>query len=298
LINQIGISGATGWLGREVIAKLAFNLPLEMLSLFSSDGREFKRNGHIPIPTQTFLTAVPPESLEGYIHLAFVIRDKVPRYGYSEFVASNISLISKACQIIEISKPKWIVLVSSGAVFDPTTNDLETDSLRNPYGFCKRIEENLVLESAKKVGANVVIGRLWGATGEFMIPNSAYAISDFIQSAFTEGKIKIRSGGSVFRRYVDAGEFMQTLVNTAIAGGHLTVNSGGPKVEIGQLASMISEHFSSVEIVRPANDGLVDSYYPKDDQFEKLSLEAGVKISDLSAQVSRTVKGHMTAFSD
>ena len=298
MINQIGISGATGWLGREIVEKLSLTLPLEELCLFSSNGRDFRKKDNLSLPTQTFLPSLPPKSLEGFIHLAFVIRDKVPMYGYSEFIASNISLISKACQIIEISRPKWVVLVSSGAIFDPNTNDLETDSLRNPYGFCKRIEESLVLESAKKIGANVVIGRLWGATGEFMIPNPAYAISDFIQTAITQGRINIRSGGSVHRRYVDAGEFMQTLVNTAMNGGHLTVNSGGPKIEIGELANMISGHFSDIEIIRPEQDGLVDSYYPKDDQFEELSKEVGVKISDLTTQVSRTVKGHIAAFRD
>lgn len=294
----LGISGATGWLGLETIEKVLHFQELGDLTLYSSNGRDISRSTGSNLETISFITAVPPESLDGFVHLAFLTRDKISSVGYSEYVSKNISLISKACSIIESSKPKWVVLVSSGAIFDKNTGDLETDSFRNPYGFCKRIEENLIFDSARKVGANVVIGRLWGATGAFMPPNPAYAISDFIRGANSERKIKIKSGGLVFRRYVDAGEFMDTLIRAAISGQNTIVNSGGPKIEIGELATLVSNEFAGVEISRPDAQEGVDDYFPSGDEFESLALKVGVKLSDLPTQVSRTVKGHNMAFRD
>ena len=296
--SGVGISGATGWLGLETIEKVLQFQEVENVTLYSSNGRDISRSNGSNLETNSFISAVPPESLDGFVHLAFLTRDKVSSVGYSEYVAKNISLISKACAIIETSKPKWVVLVSSGAIFDRNTGDLETDSFKNPYGFCKRIEENLILDSARKVGANVVIGRLWGATGAFMPPNPAYAISDFINGANSKRKIEIKSGGLVFRRYVDAGEFMETLIKAAISGEHIIVNSGGPKIEIGELAKLVSHEFAGVEISRPAEQEDVDEYFPSGDEFESMALKVGVKLSDLPTQVSRTVKGHIMAFHD
>ena len=296
--KRIAISGATGWLGRETVAKLSHSMPLENLILFSSDGRNTLNSSGNSLPTENFLLAESSKSLEGFIHLAFLTRDKVSTIGFAEFVSKNMSLISKACQIIETSKPKWVVIVSSGAIIDRNSGEEETDIMKNPYGFCKRIEEALVLQSAQKVGANVVIGRLWGATGEFMPHNSAYAISDFIQTAQTKRKIEIKSGGLVFRRYVDAGEFMETLIRAAISGEHTILNSGGPKIEIGELAKLVSNEFSGVEILKPEQQEGIDDYFPSGDEFERLALKVGVKLSDLPTQVSRTVKGHIGAFRD
>ena len=298
MTKRIAVSGATGWLGRETIEKLSTSLSLENLVLYSSDGSNIVNNAGAVLPTESFLPATPSESLEGLIHLAFLTRDKVDTVGFPDFVSINMSLISKACTIIEESKPRWIVLVSSGAIFDRNSGELETDIMRNPYGFCKRIEEVLVLQSAQKVGANVVIGRLWGATGEFMPYNPAYAVSDFIQSAHTKKKIVVKSGGSVIRRYVDAGEFVEVLVKAAAKGESFTINSGGTKIEIGKLAELVAEHFPDIEIVRPVQDNSLDDYFPRDSDFEILAASVGVMLSDLQTQVSRTVKGHIAAFPD
>ena len=296
--NKIAISGATGWLGLETLEKVLQSHKVNNLTLYSSDGREISRSSGSSLKTKSFLSAVPNDSLDGFVHLAFLTRDKVSSVGYSEYVAKNISLISKACAVLESSRPKWVVLVSSGAILSRDTGDLETDCLKNPYGFCKRIEENLILDSARTVGANVVIGRLWGATGEFMPPNPAYAISDFILSAASERKIRIKSGGLVFRRYIDAGEFMDTLIRAASSGVHTIVNSGGPKIEIGDLATLVSNEFTGVDISRPEQRNGLDDYFPSDDEFERLALKTGVTLSDLPTQVSRTVKGHILAFRD
>jgi nucleoside-diphosphate-sugar epimerase len=296
--NQIAISGASGWLGNQTIEFIEKITSAQSQLLFTSNGREIVSRNLGKRETQSFLELQPPTALEGFVHLAFLTRDKVETIGSKDFISTNLSLISKACQIIESSKPKWVVTVSSGAILDRSSGELESDIERNPYGFCKRVEELLIAQSAQKVGADIVIGRLWGASGQLMPPNSAYALSDFIISAHKEKKINIKSGGKVFRRYLDAGEFMEVLIKAAMSGKSLTINSGGPRVEIGDLAEMVSEHFREVEIHRPPALDHVDDYYPRGDEFENLAEELGVQLTGLKIQVSRTVNGHLASISD
>lgn len=290
---SIAISGASGWLGRETIEVLE-DIDSYKLTLFTSNGRELLYQKDKKRLSGNFLISNPPLSLDGFIHLAFLTRDKVESVGSKEFITTNMSLISKACQFIEMSKPNWVVIVSSGAILNRKSGDLESNIESNPYGFCKRVEEILVTQSARKVGANVVIGRLWGASGKYMPRNHAYALSDFVISAHKEKKITIKSGGQVIRRYVDAGEFMEVLIKAAISGESLTINSGGPRVEIGELAGLVSKHFSQTTIERSPAEMTIDDYYPRGTDFEQLASVLGISLSDLETQVSRTIQGHLT----
>jgi nucleoside-diphosphate-sugar epimerase len=294
--NLIAVSGASGWLGNETINVIEEIAPKVSPLLFTSNGREIVLRNSEKRDTKGFLESQPPASLEGFIHLAFLTRDKVESVGSKDFISTNLSLISKACQVVESSKPKWVVVVSSGAILDRNSGELESNIQSNPYGFCKRIEELLITQSANKVGANIVIGRLWGASGKSMPPNPAYALSDFIVSAHTQKKISIRSGGTVIRRYVDAAEFMEVLIKAAISGGTLTINSGGPRVEIGELATLVAEHFTEIVIERSPPEVTEDDYYPRGDDFEKLAEGLGVTLSDMKTQVSQTVQGHFESF--
>lgn len=294
--SAIAISGASGWLGKQTIGVMDSITSRDSQMLFTSNGREILLRNLGKRETKGFLESQPPESLEGFVHLAFLTRDKVESLGSKEFVATNLSLISKACEFIETSKPKWIVIVSSGAILNRSTGDLESSIQSNPYGFCKRVEELLITQSARKVDASIVIGRLWGASGKYMPPNSAYALSDFIISAHKQRKISIKSGGKVIRRYVDASEFMEVLIKAAISGQSLTINSGGPRVEIGELATLIAQHFSETDIQRSPMKMTTDDYYPRGNDYEKLASRFGIVLSDLKTQVSQTIKGHLDSF--
>jgi nucleoside-diphosphate-sugar epimerase len=296
--SAIAISGASGWLGNESIEVVENLISKDSQLLLTSNGREIVLRNSQKRDTKSFLETQPPNSLDGFIHLAFLTRDKVEAVDLKEFITTNLALISKACQFIETSKPRWVVTVSSGAILNKSTGDLESNMQSNPYGFCNRVEELLLKQSANKVGANVVIGRLWGASGKFMPPNPAYALSDFIISAHKEKKIKIRSGGKVIRRYVDAGEFMEVLIKAAISGQSLTIDSGGPKVEIGELSALVAKHFTKTVTERSPAEGTTDEYYPRGDDFEMLASSLGIRLSDMNTQVSQTIQGHLSNFKE
>jgi nucleoside-diphosphate-sugar epimerase len=297
--SKVLITGATGWLGTESVARIhegSFkSISANDLILSSSDGRDLTIDSLEALPTEKLKALSGFESntkLNGFVHLAFLTKDKVEKYGFSDYVAKNIELISAACEIIERDKPKWVVVVSSGAIIDRESLAIENNVMRNPYGFCKRIEEALLSEAARKVGANIVIGRLWGSTGLYMPINRAYAISDFIESAKESGEIKITSGGEVIRRYCDAGDFMEVLIKSAIRGDTKTVDSGGQIIELGDLATLVSAQMRDTSISRSSFASAADDYYPRGSEFEDLAASVGVELRSISEQVARTLKSH------
>jgi len=297
--SKVLVTGATGWLGRETVARVIegkfTGITRSNLLLASSNGRDLELDSlgvHPTVALENLSHRESTNSLEGLVHLAFITKDKTTQYSFSEYVAKNIELISAACEIIERDKPKWVVVVSSGAIIDRATLEIENNVVRNPYGFCKRIEEALIAESARKVGANIVIGRLWGGTGLYMPVKRAYAISDFIESAKESGAIRINSGGEVVRRYCDAGDFMEVLVRSAIQGDTTTLDSGGSIIEVGELAKLISTRLGGISISRSEVPTAIDDYYPRGSEFEELAKSVGVQLHGIDEQVLRTLKSH------
>ncbi len=297
--SKVLITGATGWLGRETVARVLEGkldgISKSDLLLASSNGRDLELDSlgvHPTVALENLSHRESTNSLKGLVHLAFITKDKTTQYSFSEYVAKNIELISAACEIIEREKPKWVVVVSSGAIIDRSTMEIENNVLSNPYGFCKRVEEALIAESARKVGANIVIGRLWGGTGLYMPIKRAYAISDFIESAKEKNAISINSGGDVIRRYCDAGDFMEVLVRAALKGETTTIDSGGSIIEVGELAKLISARLGEISITRSQTPTPLDDYYPRGSEFENLARSMGVQLHGIDEQVLRTLKSH------
>ena len=138
--SKVLISGATGWLGTESVARVLEGkfdgIAEKDLVLCSSDGRNLKLDPSIVMPTvqlQSLSGDKGIKDLEGFIHLAFLTKDKSAEYSFSDYVAKNIALISSACEIIERDKPKWVVVVSSGAIIDRDSLEIENNVVRNPY---------------------------------------------------------------------------------------------------------------------------------------------------------------------
>jgi nucleoside-diphosphate-sugar epimerase len=150
------------------------------------------------------------------------------------------------------------------------------------------------MSAAKLIGANLVIGRLWGASGFLMPVNNSYALSDFIVQAVTNKKIHINSAHKVYRRYIDAEIFMATLLESAISGKNEKIDSGGPIIEIGDLAKIVAEKLKVGNISRPALlETEIDDYYPRGDQFATIATEFNLPIGDIREQVANTIAGHL-----
>ena len=110
---------------------------------------------------------------------------------------------------------------------------------------------------------------------------------------FLDKKLVIKAKNLVFRRYCDAGEFMKVLTYAATKQRFTLFDSGGPKVEIGELATLISREIGAHNFKRQIDPKVpIDDYYPRGRDYEKLLHLMGLIPDGLKIQVRNTVEGH------
>jgi nucleoside-diphosphate-sugar epimerase len=296
---KYAITGSTGWLGKELIFSLLDRgciQSLDEILLYSSTERlvDFGKFGKKE--SFAFLGSDFSEisEVEYFVHLSFLTRNLVQKYGLNRYIQINQNLTNQAVNFIERTQPLFVSSVSSGAVYSQNSHELENDIQRNPYGFLKVREEELLREICTIHSSNLSIGRLWGATGRYMPVNVAYAISDLIVQALTKKSIQIHSPRQVFRRYCDSSEFLRVLLECSTVNEFNLFDSGGPLIEIKELATRIMRELDiggNIEQNLDVSLG-VDDYYARSDSFEVLANGFGVSISGISDQIKRTIAGH------
>jgi nucleoside-diphosphate-sugar epimerase len=295
--EKIAITGAGGWLGTELLEKLVEQhgrkVVEESVVCFGSRKRIIALSDGTQLEIHPLSEPSPVSEFTGVVHLAFQTRDKVEILGHEEYCYENLKITSSAIKLIESCNPKWVATVSSGAVHSKPGGPLENDVVANPYGFTKRIEETMLESVAKSIGANLAVGRLWGAMGRFMPPNPAYAVSDFIQTGLGGNQIVVKAKNKVFRRYVDAGEFMDVLVTTAQNQSLTTFDSGGQLLEMSELAELIADEVGVSVAKRELDRSLADNvYYPKSMDYENLAASSLIDLTEIRELIVKTVRGH------
>ena len=290
--TAILITGINGWLGKSFINIASNNgKNHKLVGLTSSDKTHIIFNmlsDKIEVPLKNFWNYNNPnDEVEGLVHLAFLTRDKLKKMRISEYVDKNRQITQRACSLILDHKPKWVLTVSSGAV--------QNSDESNFYGQLKLEEEIALNNACNSSGSTLVIGRLWGATGFLMPINRNYAISDFICQALETQRIIINSENEVWRRYVDADQFMHLLHIKALAGDSVIINSGGPKVEIGDLAKKIAFNLGIKDQVfrnLKTDSPLIDDYFFSGDEYELALNKIGITPKSIDEQISDTIFGH------
>ena len=85
---------------------------------------------------------------------------------------------------------------------------------------------------------------------------------------------------------------MEVLIKSAIRGDNTTIDSGGPIIELGDLAELLISATGTGSISRSSEPSAVDDYYPRGMEFEELARSLGVPLHGISEQVSRTLTSH------
>jgi nucleoside-diphosphate-sugar epimerase len=179
-----------------------------------------------------------------------------------------MAIIGRHTELAQALKPRWIALVSSGAVYRRGTADIPPSVAVDPYGYLKWIEEVALESFAQRTGTKFAIGRLWAAIGQYVGKNRAYAVVDFIHQAKESGLIKVNSRNAVYREYADAESFMRQLVSRAAMGVNQAIESAGERVEIGDLAALVGRYVlgDAAVIERQFDSSLApDNYFPHSD---------------------------------
>ncbi len=296
MTGNIIITGSKGWLSREFLEYQCQEINGINPNIFKLLGRGQSKlilsNGQ-EIIQEDFMTSSPKGEVEGIIHLAFLTMGKLNKMQKKLYQDENSAITLRIRRLIQEKTPRWLISVSSGAA--AVAKYGFSDNAIDVYGTCKIDEENTLRELCSETNTVFVCGRLWGALGKFMPVNRNYAASDFIYTALTKNQIRINNSDLIYRRFVDAGEFMNLLFTVAKSGNALELNSGGHSIELGDLAKKIGLFLNVDTILRPQISKIIDtSYLPPDNSYEGFAKNLGLSISDIDTMVKLTINGHKT----
>lgn len=261
---------------------------------FSSTAKDILLRDGLIVKSNPLENIKAINQIDGIFHFAFLTRDYVSKLGNSKYLEINNKILFTMDKFLNSADFNWIVSVSSGAVYDPGTTRLAQNADKNPYGFLKLKEEELLTKITESTGANSVIGRLWAASGLEMPIDRKYAFSDFIVQALVTRTIRITSDREVWRRYIDATDFISILHKMALSGQSEVLDSTGSLVELATLASMVAQATEST-VSRPKIDtfSVADKYFPDGLVMSEKAESFGITLRSMQEQVERTIAGHV-----
>jgi nucleoside-diphosphate-sugar epimerase len=256
--SRVLVLGAGGWFGST------------MLALLGSSAAEVigwtGRPRHVTIGGRAWelggweWAAVARLEPTVVVNCAFLTRERVEQEGFERYVAENGVLTSRFCRTLTLPSVRAAVTVSSGAAVAADALDVEA----NPYGQLKWAEEVLSRNVAERHDVALVVCRAWSVSGPLVLRPRDYAFSDLVLQA-AAGTIGIKAAHEVWRRYVGVDELLAVCVSLALDGWSGDVESGGPLVELSDLAQTIAAVLApGVRIERPDPDGSAPDRYHSD----------------------------------
>lgn len=276
-MSIFAVNGASGWLGKttlNVLQDLRID-PSGILAISSSSQT-------VSVNTETYKCANQNDLLTGskielFVHTAFITREHYQKLGEKLYVELNTEIIEQTIRALEKSPPKSIVFISSGICKDHRILQ-SRDRSYEVYRNLKTIEAERFREFAANNNTVLVEGMLFSATGKHMNSPTSYAIGNIINQAL-RGDVELSSSSLVYRRYCDAGQFMGLLVEYALDGRAVQIESGGILQEMHELAANCLDFLGlEREIFRSgkfSEGALEDHYYSEFNTFENSLAELG-----------------------
>jgi nucleoside-diphosphate-sugar epimerase len=284
------VLGAGGWFGSTVLALLG-ELPAGT-SVLGLTGRPRR----LAIGGRTWdLGGWNWSTVAGFapslvVNCAFLTRDRTEDLGAERYVAENVVLTSRFTRTLALPSVRAAVTVSSGAAVEPGSGVPDVEL--NPYGHLKWAEEVLSRQVASAHGVALVVCRAWSVSGPLVRRPHDYAFSDLVLQA-ANGGIQIRAANEVWRRYVGVDDLLAVSTALALDGWAGDVDSGGPLVELAELAElMVGVLKPGATIERATPDGSPANRYHSDGRsWEDACRRAGARPAPLDEQIRATAEG-------
>lgn len=282
--RRILVLGASGWLGRTLVRELQTQGSQDHILVASSARQEVigSQNYHVKIFSMPEIRDFSPEVV---INCAFLTKDRFKLHEVQEFIKINESLSSNFFDALSLPHVGLGVTISSGSATLPSADSIEL----NPYGYLKKLEQEQLLSLGSST-LTVGVARAWSLSGDLVTNPESYALSDFVWQALTTGQITVNATGEVWRRYCDAAEFLKLSLKAIITGRESIVDSGGPLVELRELADIVSEVVGGVAVSSTSPVGTSEIYASNGQQYEQLCKEFGISIESLSSQIYRVTE--------
>jgi nucleoside-diphosphate-sugar epimerase len=292
------ITGATGWLGRELIRILIeenrFSPP--NLHLVASTKKKFNINQDIFF-TKKHNEIDESHEIENYFDFAFLTREKINILGPKKYREANIGVIHNSVRLVKNLKPKNVILSSSGAVYKIGRNwEWGNNYL---YSDLKILQETKLKEVCSEIGANLTIIRIFNISGNGITKINDFAISQFINKALNNEKITIESNYLVNRRYCDISQLLNTFISATKSGFSGTIDSTGIKIELRDLARLVIKELNSeskFQAPEALNGSSPDNYFSDSEDYNILLRKyRGERMFSLEEQIQKTMNSMIRA---
>lgn len=281
--ERIVVTGANGWLGREVIYRLVRNNPEVSLLALGRSSNVLQLPKCRPVKVHEWKTTeIDRWGPTALIHLAALTKERLLGMSAPAYIAENRHLLESALDIVNLDTIRSVVIASSGAAIT---------QLDHPYGVHKALEEVKFQEAASQRDVAMVIARIWSVSGRFCTKPEHFLFFDLIRQAISKGEsIRIRAGHPVRRKYVDGGEFLEICFRAASSGHSGTIDSTGFEVEATELAEIIQSELKTKKTIRrEVSSERADSYLAKSMEMMLWAETTGVEISSLPIQIVRSL---------
>ena len=297
--KRILISGSTGILGKATINYLVgeedFNEITIIVRKESKIPKNLASNCQL-FNSQDFLDfQFTQSSPDVYIPLDFLTMEKLISLDKEIYKLTNVGLIDRQAEIIKKARPRSVLLISSGAVnYESQSDSLNKEHLK-VYGELKLLQESVLHNACKLVGANLIVLRLWNCSGVGIAKKEVLGLSEFIYKAMRNETIQIKSSGPTWSRFVYYPEALKLCLSLCEEGEDISFDSGGHLTSMLGLASCVINTLNSKsDLVLPSEycQVNVNNYFSLSDQYEfQLSRRfGGILAKDLKEQVELTAK--------
>jgi nucleoside-diphosphate-sugar epimerase len=271
--SSITVTGATGWLGKELINILT-NLNLENLELdlISSTEREIEVNEK-RFKTNIFTKTRLIET-DIYFDFAFLTREKILTLGKDRYIEMNKGIINNSIDLIKRKHPKTVILASSGAVYGQGFNNFKEDN--HLYRQLKLMQEEKIGAACSDIGVNLIISRIFNLSGNGINKINTFVIAELISRAFQNQKVQIKSNYLVYRRYCDISQLLNLLLKLHEINFTGIIDSGGIKIELRDLARTIIKQLrsnSEIDFSDIGKDSSPDEYFSKSNLYDELLVK-------------------------
>ena len=245
------------------------------------------------IQTHLFdLKKITSKEYDIFAPLAFATRDKALQMSNQDYIDLNKAIVIDAVSVIRAGKVGSVLNISSGVVSQRSESQL-LDSSYSIYADLKRFQEDLFSSACNSVGIPFVNCRVFSLTGQDMKEPSKYAIGNLLQQAISTGSIQLSSKGSVIRRYMDSRDLMTLLLKYVGRGSSVSVESGGEKVDLIQLARQILKlygHSPDSITFADTNNTKSNEYFSPKNHFEKIAGETNYTLAGITDQIANVAK--------
>jgi nucleoside-diphosphate-sugar epimerase len=284
--SKVAIFGASGWFGREALELCLGDQGEREVRAFASKPLEIelgKKNLSAEIFSLKDLMLFEPELI---IDAAFVTREHASRVGLATYEEVNRQIMEDCFSAIRIPSVRKVIGFSSGVVIPRFEKENSADD-GGLYASLKRDYETTLQHLSLELDKDTTVLRTFSVSGTYNNRPRQFAFSSMVLDAM-RGSITINSSGPVIRRYMDISDLIAVGLG-ARNEGFQVIESGGPILEIGELAEEIRRTVNPRSSIYRVEGEARSNFYASDGKSWEAALEAcGIRAKTLVEQITNT----------